>query len=364
MKSRIEVAALAIGFIAMALASQPAAAQVECVQQLPVMRPIQLGVSGGNINNVNNVECEGGTLGALVQNKSGQQFILSNNHVLAMVNRARKGQLIVQPGLLDTRCQQIQNDSVATFTRAVPLKFGKADVNIVDAAIAEVSPGMVSATILNIGGIAGTVVVPAVGMSVQKMGRTTCLTTGTISALHVNLPIAMGPGLVARFNDQVMIRVRNFCFGGDSGSLIVTQESCPRPVALLFAGAKDDSLTLANPIGRVLRQLSPKPGEFSFVGSCSPSTAAAAVQPNDLDGGLGLAKADVDAAAAVRDRHERELMRVPGALGTGIGASDEPGHPTVEVYVSRLTPQVDAVTPEAVEDVPVKLIEISPVVAY
>ena len=43
-------------------------------------------------------------------------------------------------------------------------------------------------------------------------------------------------------------------------------------------------------------------------------------------------------------------MRVPGALGTGIGASDEPGHPAVEVYVSRLTPQVDAVTPEAVED--------------
>jgi hypothetical protein len=36
----------------------------------------------------------------------------------------------------------------------------------------------------------------------------------------------------------------------------------------------------------------------------------------------------------------------------------------VEVYVSRLTPQVEAVTPEAVEDVPVKLIEISPVVAY
>ncbi len=111
MKPRIEVAALAIGFSAMAIASQPAAAQVECVRRLPVTGPIQLGVSGGNINNVNNVECEGGTLGALVQNRSGQQFILSNNHVLAMVNRARKGQLIVQPGLLDTRCEQMQSDA-------------------------------------------------------------------------------------------------------------------------------------------------------------------------------------------------------------------------------------------------------------
>jgi hypothetical protein len=36
----------------------------------------------------------------------------------------------------------------------------------------------------------------------------------------------------------------------------------------------------------------------------------------------------------------------------------------VEVYVSRLTPQVEALTPEVVEDVAVKLIEISPVVAY
>lgn len=56
-------------------------------------------------------------------------------------------------------------------------------------------------------------------------------------------------------------------------------------------------------------------------------------------------------------------MRVPGALRGGIGASDEPGHPAVEVYVSRLTPQVEAITPEAVEDLPDKLIEISPVVA-
>ncbi len=33
-------------------------------------------------------------------------------------------------------------------------------------------------------------------------------------------------------------------------------------------------------------------------------------------------------------------------------------------HVSRQTPQVEAVTPEAVEDVPIKLVEISPVLAY
>ena len=46
------------------------------------LRPIALGVSGGNATDTANGFCCSGTLGALVQNAQGQ-FILSNSHVFA-----------------------------------------------------------------------------------------------------------------------------------------------------------------------------------------------------------------------------------------------------------------------------------------
>src|SRR5579883_1785430 len=80
-----------------AVTTSPALA-TDCSQQAHLARPIPLGVSGGNINDFNKKQtaCFGGTLGALIQNRSGMQFILSNNHVLAEENKARPGDPIVQ----------------------------------------------------------------------------------------------------------------------------------------------------------------------------------------------------------------------------------------------------------------------------
>ncbi len=47
--------------------------------------------------------CFGGTLSSLVQDSSDNQYILSNNHVLADINKATPGQLIVQPALAGKR---------------------------------------------------------------------------------------------------------------------------------------------------------------------------------------------------------------------------------------------------------------------
>src|SRR5437868_4770795 len=63
--------------------------------------PIQLGTSGGNIKDISKGFCYGGTLGALVKDASGNQYILSNNHVLARTNVAALGENIIQPGLID-----------------------------------------------------------------------------------------------------------------------------------------------------------------------------------------------------------------------------------------------------------------------
>ena len=340
---------------------------VTCNQQTTLPRPIPLGVSGGNINSFGKMHhkkfCFSGTLGSLAIDQTNTQFILSNNHVLADINKATPGDLIVQPGLAENAiaCQKMPGDAVATFSRTVKISFsGK---NTIDAAIAAVDPNDVSPDILNIGAIAETPATPSVGLAVEKMGRTTCFTTGTISSISGNFKINYGGGKVAKFINQIVIKgpppPSNFGGSGDSGSLIVTQATCPQPVALLFAGSGDQTQTLANPITDVLDGL-----KITMVGSCTPAAASSTVQPDVLAGNVGMSKDVADSAAAVRDRHEDELMKIPGAVGTAIGMSDQPGKPAIEVYVTKMTPQAQAAAPKEVEGVPVKLIENGGFVAY
>ena len=66
--------------------------------QLQQMAPIQLGTSGSNANTTC---CGTGTLGSLVQDSSGNAYILSNNHVLADSNTANMGDPIIQTGFED-----------------------------------------------------------------------------------------------------------------------------------------------------------------------------------------------------------------------------------------------------------------------
>jgi hypothetical protein len=339
-----------------------------CDQQTTLPRPIELGVSGGNINSFGGSGrhrfCFSGTLGSLVQDSSSNQYILSNNHVLADVNKAKHGELIVQPGLIDTGspCTKTPDDAVATFSRTVKIKFGKAK-NTIDAAIAAVKTGDVSADILNIGGIASSVVnTPTVGLAVQKMGRSTCLTSATISAVGVNGTInysETGGKKLAKFVNQIVIDSNGFGGAGDSGSLIVTQDPCPQAVGLLFAGSADGSMTIANPISAVLSGLN-----ITMVGSCTPAAASEPAPADVMAASEGMSKEAVASAAAVRDRHEDELMSIPGAVGTGVGAGDQPGQPAIIVYVKKKTAQAQAAAPKDVEGVPVKLIENGGFVAY
>ena len=68
--------------------------------QVRQVRPIQLGTSGGDVNDMSSGYCCSGTLGALVEDDIAQ-YILSNNHVLARTNVAMAGEGIIQPGLID-----------------------------------------------------------------------------------------------------------------------------------------------------------------------------------------------------------------------------------------------------------------------
>jgi hypothetical protein len=345
--------------LATGLGASNARAQVVCDQTSLFPRPIQLGISGGNIHLFAVVHkrrtCASGTLGALVEDGIGQ-YILSNNHVIGLLNHAHKGGLITQPGLADTQCTRTKRNSVATFSRSVKMTFARRKTNTVDASIAITQPGLVEPQIRNIGDIASTTVSAGIAMAVQKMGRTTCLTSGEVSAVGVNVTVGYdklsGKVKPANFVNQIMIAGKGFAGPGDSGSLILTEEACPQAVGLLFAGS-DNGATLANPISDVLTGLG-----VSMVGTCSVAATVSAASAVEMQAqGIGVSSDVVAAAAAVRDRHNAELMKISGAVGTGIGVGDQPGSATIEVYVTKLTAQAQQEAPSEIEGTPVRLVE-------
>jgi len=123
--------------------------------------------------------------------------------------------------------------------------------------------------------------------------------------------------------------------------------------------AGSSSITIANPISDVLSKLG-----VSMVGSCTALLASNTNQADVVEGSVGVSKEVVTAAAAVRDRNESQLMSIPDAVGTGIGVSDGSGHPSIEVYVKKLTPEAQAAVSKDVEGLPVKLVESGEFVAY
>lgn len=253
-KTRFHIATVAAA--ACLLAAAPALADGGAAHQVELARPIALGVSGGSIDDLDGGFCCGGTLGGLVQDGSGNLYVLSNNHVLGRTNRAQAGEDTVQPGLIDSRCRSSAAKAVADFTALIPISFDSA--NLVDAAIARVRPGAVDprGAVLDIGTPSSSIAQPAVGMSVQKSGRTTGRTTGRVVDVGATVLVAYGKkcgaggGPAAVMDDQFLISDGSFSDSGDSGSVIFESGSNPRAVGLLFAGSS--SYTIANRISNVL----------------------------------------------------------------------------------------------------------------
>jgi hypothetical protein len=219
-------------------------------------RPVPIGVSAGNLNDLLYLHafCTTGTLGARLKGANGAYYGLSNNHVFAVENLAQKDDPIIQPGQADQRCRATDADRIGTLETFIPLNFGSG-TNVVDAAAALVSTATVdNQTPSNgYGRPSARTDEATLGMKVQKYGRTTSLTHGTVTGINANVKIRYSRG-IATFLDQVIITGTNgdFSNSGDSGSLIVTENS-RNPVGLLFAGST--TRTIGNPIDAVLSEL-------------------------------------------------------------------------------------------------------------
>ncbi len=337
---------------------------------------VQLGSSGGNNNDADSSgttagefinDCCGGTLGALLRDEDGGQYILSNNHVLAESDQAKIGDTIVQPALIDRNCDQNAGRPVASLRYVVPLATTETNV---DAALAEVDTGTVdpSGAILEFGspgaGPNGTIgaAAPAAGLGepltpelfapgsspllVAKSGRTTGLTCSTIDAIDLSVEVdyykdcaETQPYYRKTFANQLGISGDGFSDSGDSGALVVDAANA-EPLGLYFAGGTDDrgdGFSVATPIQEVLGELDTEADhQFSIVGA-----AEHAVSCLDYD---GKAPAPPPVPNALRRKAEAAIRRnaptlidpALGILDVAAGASsDSPGDPAVIVYVDK-----------------------------
>jgi hypothetical protein len=206
-------------------------------------RPVPIGVSTGH------PDITAGTIGCRVVDGAGNVYALSNNHVYANENKAAIGDNVLQPGSYDGGLNP--RDAIGTLYGFQPIVFSRRANNTIDAAIALSSTANLDNQTpgAGYGTPSSTTVQPSVGQPVQKYGRTTLLTTGNVYAFNATVNVGYSSG-TARFVNQIMITPGTFSAGGDSGSLIVTDDKNLNPIGLLFAGSS--TMTIANPIGAVL----------------------------------------------------------------------------------------------------------------
>jgi hypothetical protein len=207
---------------------------------------------------VSTVVCDhhgAGTIGGLVRDAQGRTYLLSNNHVLARVNQSPVNTGIAQPGITDGGA--CPADVVANLSKFVSIEFD--GFNFVDAAIAQIVAGQCVPQMRRQGGnvqLNPPVTAPVIGLAVQKSGRTTGWTTGTIVAIDGQVTVSyadFGRGS-ATFISQIHVQgnVPPFSARGDSGSLLTTVAG-DHPVGLLFTS--DGAGSFANDLTFVLQEL-------------------------------------------------------------------------------------------------------------
>jgi hypothetical protein len=342
-----------------------------------------LGTSGGNDGDFDTYEdkdgnswvadCCGGTLGALVEDDQKNQYILSNNHVLAESDQGHAGDAIDQPGLIDGACTPVTRPGstlhpLATLKYFVPLQSSQTNV---DAALAIAAPGAVdpSGSILQLGapgssqalsaappmaGRGETLTAGNLGMEVAKSGRTTGLTCSSIDAVALTVKVdyyrdcaETQPYTTKTYVNQIGIGGSHFTDSGDSGALVLDASNA-EAIGLYFAGGTDGDghgLSVANPIGDVLNELGTQAGtHMSLVGTNTPHAVACLrydpAVPLDPPQLTPAAQQQAQAAA------EGAALHGAGILGVAPGSSlDSPGTPAVIVYVDR----ADATVPQTVD---------------
>jgi hypothetical protein len=354
--------------------------------------PIEFGASGGNPNDASNdnkvAVCCGGTLGALIA-LDNTQYILSTNHTLARSDAANVGDPIVQPGLLDANCDSTRTTTVANLSSFFPVQ--NSQPPNIDAAIAQVVPGKVDAggKLLYLGDTTDANRIPVagaphagaglsagvslIGREVAKSGRTTGLTCSTIDSIEMAVTVeyvqncdGTGIPINVQFTGQVDVAGSAFSAQGDSGSLVVSQDTAD-PVGLLFAAS--DSSSVANPISDVLNYFQDANGNLpTVVGGaahavigCTLPTAPASAQ--SVAPAAALTNSVVANAIRTRDTHLSEILASAEVGAVGVGASrDNASEAAILLFVTENKPYTNL--PRQIEGIRTRIIQAATLPRY
>jgi hypothetical protein len=207
-------------------------------------RPLHIGLSIGHADD------GAGTLGAFVVDSEGNECVLSNNHVLALMGSAELDDPIFQPGRPDQRLTgkrkigNLSNYCVIT----------KDDRDSIDAAVAALdeeiehesnripnSFPMRGKKIRQVNPLRNSLDLLNKGTVVCKIGRTTGFTTGRVAAVSVdNVTVKTSIGNVV-FDNVIEINWESnqkpFSRPGDSGSVVFTKDG-QWAIGLHFAGGE------------------------------------------------------------------------------------------------------------------------------
>lgn len=341
--------------------------------QMQLASPILFGSSGGSNSDFDTqngqiIDCCGGTLGSMIQNSTGTQYILSCNHVLARSDQASVGEMIVQPGLIDNGCYPSGDGGtetdVGSLTTWLPLSSSTTNA---DAAIAQISSasavnttgaimelgapgpgGVLSAAPPGISSTGGKGEAPTINMSVAKSGRTTGLTCANIAAIDLTVEVSYykncgetEPYLTKTYTNQISIEGNQFSDAGDSGSLVV-DSSDAEPVGLFFAGGETNTGVgegVANPVSTVLTELGTQENTtYTFVGTTDHPVSCLNYGNATVTAAQATTLADDQTALAQQALSQARMLVNPtaGILGAASGkSSDHAGEATVILYVDQ-----------------------------
>lgn len=204
-------------------------------------------------------ECAAGTSTCVVTDGK-KKYLLGNSHVLAISGTAAIGSSIVQPARYDDVVRCGASSPVAKLSLAIPISFDYLHVkNTVDCAMAELDPAVGATSQMVYYGLPNYIpgknpVAANIGDSVKKIGRTTGMTFGKVTATNVTMLVLYkinGKYQYAQFADQILVSTAGFSSAGDSGALVVNSHN--DPVGMIMAGSA--TFSLVNKMKNVLDSL-------------------------------------------------------------------------------------------------------------
>lgn len=314
----------------------------EAFQDVARYRPVPGGCSIGPEASVS-----AGTLGGWACDQDDDSIVLlTNNHVISGLDAMPVLRRVVQPGRLDGGV--LPGDAIGSLKRdvtvsTVPNVAGATPpVSVVDAAIGTITVERTD-EVLALGPAIYEVLAPALGMNVQKRGRTTLLTTnGRVTSVNVTIDITYrNRTRLGRIANSFIISSTDgnlFSDAGDSGSLIFDQapgelEGTRPVVGLLFGGgttADGTPVTIANDINAVFGALN-----LTTVCTCAARAVLRAI--------LGAREATeaVVGRSSILASKERQFRRLRAhvAATTGFGKQ-------LDAYITQAAAQVGQVLTE------------------